>query len=133
MDLLWPELSKQATHIYRHNLSNIMETALNSSNGKYQVRTDFIIRMRNLMNVKSLDILKCLDVNVLEPSPGDDGWAVFTLHYKVPSPLNTVINDSAMLEYLEIFYFLWRLKRVDYALSTSWVRDMNLMRLVQVR
>ena len=37
MDLLDPELSKQAAQIYRHNLTNVLETALNSSNAKFEV------------------------------------------------------------------------------------------------
>lgn len=38
MDLLGPELSKRATQIYRHTLTNVLETALNSSNAKFEVR-----------------------------------------------------------------------------------------------
>lgn len=37
MDLLGPELSKRATQIYRHTLTNVLETALNSSNAKFEV------------------------------------------------------------------------------------------------
>lgn len=38
MDLLGPELSKRASQIYRHTLTNVLETALNSSNAKFEVR-----------------------------------------------------------------------------------------------
>jgi gamma-tubulin complex component 3 len=117
MDLLGPELSKRATQIYRHNLTNVLETALNSSNAKFE----------------NQEILSRLDVKILQASPGDDGWDVFSLHYKLPSPINTIINDTCMREYLRIFHFLWRLKRVEYSLSTCWCRDMNLTHIVRNR
>lgn len=64
---------------------------------------------------------------------GDSGWDIFSLHYKLTSPVNTVINEAAMTQYQRIFHFLWRLKRVEHALSGSWSKDMNLGHLVQVR
>lgn len=48
------------------------------------------------------------------------GWDVFTLDYHVDAPINTVFSPAAMLQYLQIFNFLWRLKRVEYTLSASW-------------
>lgn len=63
---------------------------------------------------------------------GDTGWDIFSLHYKLTSPVNTVINEAAMVQYQRIFHFLWRLKRVEHALSASWSKDMHL-RLIQVR
>jgi gamma-tubulin complex component 3 len=45
---------------------------------------------------------------------------VFTLDYHVDVPINTVFSPNAMLQYLQIFNFLWRLKRVEYTLSASW-------------
>jgi hypothetical protein len=37
MDLLQPELSKIARGVHRHNLVNVLETALNASNAKFEV------------------------------------------------------------------------------------------------
>uniref|UniRef100_K3WEA1 Uncharacterized protein n=1 Tax=Globisporangium ultimum (strain ATCC 200006 / CBS 805.95 / DAOM BR144) TaxID=431595 RepID=K3WEA1_GLOUD len=117
MDLLGPELSKRATQIYRHTLTNVLETALNSSNAKFE----------------TTDILARLDVELLQASTGDSGWDIFSLHYKLTSPVNTVINDAAMAQYQRIFHFLWRLKRVEHALSGSWSKDMNLGHMIQGR
>ncbi|TMW63630.1 hypothetical protein Poli38472_002571 [Pythium oligandrum] len=115
MDLLRPELSKRASHVHRHTLMNVLETALNASNAKFE----------------SGDILARLDVELLRPSSGDSGWDIFSLHYRVPSPVNTVINDAAILEYQRIFHFLWRLKRVEHSLSTSWNKDMHLDHMIK--
>jgi gamma-tubulin complex component 3 len=37
-----------------------------------------------------------LDVKLLEVSPGDVGWDVFTLIYNVDGPLSSVLNKDAM-------------------------------------
>jgi len=37
MDLLGPELSKRGASVYRHTLTNVLETALNASNAKFEV------------------------------------------------------------------------------------------------
>ncbi|ETV73904.1 hypothetical protein, variant 2 [Aphanomyces astaci] len=117
MDLLQPELSKRATQIYRHNLMSVLETALNASNAKFE----------------SNDILSRLDVKLHQATSGEEGWDVFALHYKLQAPLNTVIPDAAMAEYLQMFSFLFKVKRVEYSLSTCWGRDMNLVHLISVR
>lgn len=108
MDQVGDELSKRPSQIYRHNLMTVLDSALNSSNAKYE----------------SPEITNRLDVKLLPSSAGDDGWDVFLLHYKVSSPLNTVIDESSMNGYLQIFHLLWRLKRVEYSLSSTWNRDM---------
>jgi hypothetical protein len=67
-------------------------------------------------------ILERLDVRLLEPSAGDAGWDTFSLDYKLTAPLDIVVTASSMQQYLRIFNFLWRLKRVDYTLSSTWQR-----------
>ncbi|EQC39439.1 hypothetical protein SDRG_03641 [Saprolegnia diclina VS20] len=111
MDLLGPELSKRASQLYRHNLMNVLETALNASNAKYE----------------SAEILSRLDVKLHQAAAGDEGWDVFALHYKLQPPLNTVIQETTMSEYLRMFSFLFRVKRVEHSLTSCWGRDMNLL------
>jgi gamma-tubulin complex component 3 len=53
-------------------------------------------------------------------SPQDLGWDVFTLDYHVDSPINTIFTPQAMQQYLQMFNFLWRLKRVEHSLSAAW-------------
>ncbi|KAG3120953.1 Gamma-tubulin complex component 3 [Phytophthora idaei] len=115
MDLLGPELSKRGTQVYRHTLTNVLETALNASNAKFE----------------SADILGRLDVELLQGSSADTGWDIFCLHYNLQAPVNSVIPASSMLQYQQIFDFLWRMKRVEHSLSASWTKDMNLGHEVQ--
>ena len=107
MDALVPELSKTATRLYRHALLEHGDGAVRSSIAQFDDR----------------DVLERLDVKILKSSPGDDGWKVFTLNYQVDPPLNAVLHESAMANYLHMFRFLWRLKRVSHAVSSLWERQ----------
>ena len=59
---------------------------------------------------------------MLEYSHGEIGWDVFTLEYKVDAPIDTVIDSDAMTKYLKLFNHLWKIKRIESALSTGWMR-----------
>jgi gamma-tubulin complex component 3 len=69
-----PELIKPATLLYPHNLSSILESAIRVTNAQFE----------------DADILNRLDVRLLEQSPGDTGWDVFSLDYHVDGPIGTV-------------------------------------------
>lgn len=109
MDLLNTELGKPATSIYRHNLLSVLETAIRSSNAQFH-DSEFLGR---------------LDVRLLDPSAGDQGWEIFSLDYKVDAPINTIFSPNTMRNYLRLFNFLWRIKRVEYSLSSIWVQHIK--------
>ena len=67
-------LAKRAETLYVHNLSGILETAVRATNAQFD----------------DPDILKRLDVRLLEVSPDDIGWDVFSLDYRVDGPIKTV-------------------------------------------
>ncbi|XP_067943881.1 gamma-tubulin complex component 3 homolog [Watersipora subatra] len=104
MDLLVTELSRDASALYQHNLNGILETAIRATNAQYEDK----------------DILSRLDVRLLEISPGDLGWDVFSLDYRTRGPISTVFTHDTMIFYLRIFNFLWRAKRMEYALANLW-------------
>ena len=104
MDLLANELQKPAYQLYKHTLLGFLETANRASNAQYH-DPEFYNR---------------LDIKLLEHSPGDNGWDVFSLDYNVDAPLNTILTPEVMKGYLKIFNLLWRLKRVDHSLSQTW-------------
>lgn len=87
----------------------ILETAIRGSNAQYHRQ----------------EHLQCLDVKLLPSAAGDDGWKVFSLEYRVKAPLSTVLTAEVMEDYLRIFNFLWRLKRVEYVLATTWIQQMG--------
>ncbi|KAM9835770.1 gamma-tubulin complex component 3 isoform 2-T2 [Aulostomus maculatus] len=108
MDLLKPELARPATTLYQHNLTGILETAVRATNAQYD----------------NAEILKRLDVRLLEVSPGDTGWDVFSLDYHVDGPISTVFTRECMGHYLRVFNFLWRAKRMEYTLTDIWKGQM---------
>ncbi|CAN9498182.1 unnamed protein product [Ophioblennius macclurei] len=108
MDLLKPELARPATTLYQHNLTGILETAVRATNAQFD----------------NAEILKRLDVRLLEVSPGDTGWDVFSLDYHVDGPIATVFTRECMSHYLRVFNFLWRAKRMEYTLTDIWKGQM---------
>jgi gamma-tubulin complex component 3 len=108
-------LSKQAISLYRHHLTSDLESAIRGSNAQYD----------------DPDILRRLDARVLEYSHGDLGWDCFALEYKVEAPLNAVLDARAMGEYDRVFHHLWRLKRVEVALTQGWMRVTSGSRLFE--
>lgn len=108
MDLLKPELARPATTLYQHNLTGILETAVRATNAQFD----------------NAEILKRLDVRLLEVSTGDTGWDVFSLDYHVDGPIATVFTRECMGHYLRVFNFLWRTKRMEYTLTDIWKGQM---------
>ncbi|OCF57900.1 gamma-tubulin complex component 3 [Kwoniella mangroviensis CBS 10435] len=106
MEALAPRLSKPAISLYRHHLTSDLESAIRGSNAQFD----------------DPDILRRLDARILEYSHGETGWDCFALEYKIEAPLNAVLDGKAMLDYDRLFNHLWRLKRVESALTSGWMR-----------
>lgn len=115
MDLLKPELVRAASTLYQHNLTGILETAVRATNAQYD----------------HAEILKRLDVRLLEVTPGSTGWDVFSLDYHVDGPIATVFTRECMSRYLRAFNFLWRAKRMEYSLTDIWKGQMCNARLLK--
>lgn len=106
LTIISPQLSKPAISLYRHHLTSDLESAIRGSNAQYD----------------SPDVLRRLDARILEYSHGETGWDCFALQYKVEAPLNAVLDHRAMGDYDRLFNHLWRLKRVEVALTQNWMR-----------
>ncbi|KAK0917385.1 Microtubule-nucleating Tub4p (gamma-tubulin) complex component [Friedmanniomyces endolithicus] len=106
MESLASNLDRPANSQYRHTLTAQLEHAIRNSNAQFD----------------SPDVLRRLDARMLELSHGEIGWDVFTLEYRVDSPLDVIVTPWASKQYLKIFNFLWRVKRVEFALATTWRR-----------
>ncbi|MCJ1388935.1 Microtubule-nucleating Tub4p (gamma-tubulin) complex component [Xylographa bjoerkii] len=109
MESLSSNLDRPAGSQYRHTLTAQLEHAIRGSNAQYD----------------SPDVLRRLDARLLELSHGEIGWDVFTLEYKVDAPVDVVITPWANKQYLVVFNFLWRIKRVEFALGSTWRRCMT--------
>ena len=109
MESLASNLDRPATTQYRHTLTAQLEHAIRSSNAQYD----------------SPDVLSRLDARMLELSHGEIGWDCFTLEYKIDAPVDVVITPYGSTQYLKMFNFLWRVKRVEFALGSVWRRFMT--------
>ncbi|KAI4257328.1 MAG: hypothetical protein LQ352_001678 [Teloschistes flavicans] len=109
MESLAPALERPAGTQYRHTLTAQLEHAVRGSIAQYD----------------SPDILSRLDARLLELAHSDIGWDVFTLEYRIDAPVDVVITAWASRQYLMVFNFLWRIKRVEFALGSTWRRCMT--------
>ena len=109
MESLASNLDRPAGSQYRHTLTAQLEHAIRGSNAQYD----------------SQEVLRRLDARLLELSHGDIGWDVFALEYKVDAPVDVIITPWATRKYLTAFNFLWRVKRVEFALGSTWRRCMT--------
>ena len=109
MESLSNNLDRPANTLYRHNLTAQLEHAIRGSNAQFE----------------KADMLARLDARMLELSHGEVGWDVFTLEYKIEAPVDVVVTPYGSKQYLKVFNFLWRIKRVEYALGCCWRKSMT--------
>ncbi|KAI9769259.1 MAG: Microtubule-nucleating Tub4p (gamma-tubulin) complex component [Geoglossum simile] len=109
MENLSSNLDRPANTLYRHNLTAQLEHAIRGSNAQFD----------------SPDVLRRLDARMLELSHGEIGWDVFTLEYKIDAPVDVIVTPYGSRQYLKVFNFLWRVKRVEFALGSTWRRYMT--------
>lgn len=109
MESLAANLDRPANTQYRHTLTAQLEHAVRNSNAQFD----------------SPDVLRRLDSRMLELSHGEIGWDVFTLEYKIDAPVDVIVTPFGSKQYLKVFNFLWRVKRVEFALGSTWRRCMT--------
>ena len=109
MESLASNLDRPANSQYRHTLTAQLEHAIRNSNAQHD----------------SPEVLRRLDARMLELSHGEIGWDVFTLEYRMDSPLDVIVTPWASKQYLKVFNFLWRIKRVEFALGQTYRRCMT--------
>lgn len=109
MESLAANLDRPAITQYRHNLTAQLEHAVRNSNAQYD----------------NPEVLRRLDARMLELSHGEIGWDVFTLEYKIDAPVDVIVTPYGSKQYLKVFNFLWRIKRVQFALGATWRNGMT--------
>ena len=109
MESLSSNLDRPANTQYRHTLTAQLEHAVRNSNAQFDTS----------------DVLRRLDSRMLELSHGEIGWDVFTLEYKIDAPVDVIVTPFGSKQYLKVFNFLWRVKRVEFAIGSTWRRCMT--------
>lgn len=109
MESLAADLDRPAAVQYCHTLTTKLEDAIRGSNAQYD----------------SSEVLRRLDARMLQLSHGDIGWDCFTLEYKMDAPVDVVVTEWGNKQYLKVFNFLWKIKRVEFALASTWRKCMT--------
>ncbi|CAD7697869.1 unnamed protein product [Ostreobium quekettii] len=104
MDLLRPELDKEAKAISEITLIGLLKSAVHASNAKYE----------------DDDVLERLRVRKDKGIGRDTGWDVFSLQYDMLQPMATIFTPSVMNQYLRVFRLLWKLKHAEHTLAEAW-------------
>lgn len=109
MESLSSNLDRPAGVQYRHTLTAQLDHAIRGSNAQFD----------------SEETRRRLDARMLHFSHGELGWDCFTLEYKIDAPIDVVVTEWGSKQYLKVFNFLWRIKRVEFVLTTTWRKTMT--------
>ena len=111
IESLFEELDKPANTILKHNLESCLENAIKASNS----------------DIKDPENIKKLNVILLNASQGDIGWDIFCLEYNVQLPLKVIVSTKLLKDYLKIFLFFWKIKRIKYGqINHLWKKIKNI-------
>ncbi|CAD7701696.1 unnamed protein product, partial [Ostreobium quekettii] len=106
MDLIKPELDKDASHVSEVALVGMLKVAAAASSSRLEEGDDALERLR-VRNDRGVGL--------------EVGWDVFSLEYDVGMPVSAVIDASAMAAYQRVSRLLWKLKRAEHNLSEYYV------------
>eukprot|EP00908_Phaeocystis_cordata_P018531 Transcript_29992.p1 GENE.Transcript_29992~~Transcript_29992.p1 ORF type:complete len:577 (+),score=304.80 Transcript_29992:1475-3205(+) len=109
MEHLAPQLSRPSSQLHRHQLLSLVESAVRSCTPHTAEGAEESHEL----------LLTHLEVS-LPKDPSSSGWESFSLDYHVEPPVAELINADAMARYRKMFTFLWKLKRVEHALTSTW-------------
>ena len=115
MDIIYDELKKPASLIYKHILQANLESAIKSTNAQFNDE----------------ECTKKLFIKLINPGNGDIGWDIFCLDYKVDLPLSIIFNDKLLTDYQKLFIFFWKMKRIEYELNQIWKKFMGYSHLMK--
>jgi len=99
MENLFEELKKKASTIYKHNLQSTLENSIRTTNAQFNDK----------------ECLNKLNIKLLDSKIGDTGWDIFLLEYIIEPPLNVIFTKKSLIQYEKLFYFFWKIKRLEYS------------------
>jgi len=119
LDSLASYLNEPATDLYRNNLLGTLDASLRSSSAAVSIANSLHAE-DSVLDSFTNEVLDRMDVRLLHPSSGAQGWDIFSLDYRFDVPLTNIFTKDVMEMYRKISRFLWFLKRSNYLLCTTW-------------
>lgn len=110
-------LNEPSNSLSGHQLTKLLQSAVFGTTVRY-----------HLVFSDEHDLLKNLDARLLEIGHGNVGWDVFTLDYQIQSPISLILNDELnqfKKDYLKIFNYLWKLRRLETLFIDEWRKEKN--------
>jgi len=112
--------------IYMHNMTGILYDAIRNTNAKFL--PSFVLQRVHIKLLSAMDVKSqrfWIDMNDSEEKAKNeaielDGWDIFSLCYDIDAPLTAVVHPDAMEKYYKVFNLLFRLKRIDWMLNSTW-------------
>ncbi|KAI0990036.1 hypothetical protein GJ496_007880, partial [Pomphorhynchus laevis] len=98
-------LDKPANSLKVHRLRPLLESAIRLSSNHDEAG----------------DTLFYIDIKLLTATLGDVGWDIFALDYCIlDGPLITIFPKEIITNYSKVFYFLWKVKRMEFTAVKLW-------------
>ncbi|EME30162.1 tubulin family protein [Galdieria sulphuraria] len=119
LDSLAADLNEPSSDLYRNNLLGTLDASLRSSSAAVTIANALNAEDSTIDNFTN-EVLDRMDVRLLHPSSGAQGWDIFSLDYRFDVPLTSIFTKDVMEMYRKISRFLWYLKRSNYLLCTTW-------------
>lgn len=140
-------LDQTATSVFKYNLNRILDSAIRGSNAQFDdpeildrldicaiviqhsfwLLTNFQIRFIILLHLIywwKRAFFFYVYIKKKESSEDLKGWDVFSLDYILAPPLSGIFTQQTMDQYLTMFIFLFKVKRVEHCLSAFFKKNL---------
>lgn len=110
-------LNDPSNSLSGHQLTKILREAVMSTTVRHM-----------LSKSDENNVVNNLDARLLEIGHGNIGWDVFTLDYQLRPPISLLLNNELnqhKKDYLRVFNYLWKFKRLESLFTDEWNKQRN--------
>lgn len=125
MERLAKVLSRPASLIKAHTLTEILSASIHATNAKF-LDEEVLKRIDSIFLENTSLASSCAHLDrdrfQHDTTSQTTGWDIFTLTYRTKGPISTILTASCMQDYSTLFKYLWRSKRMEVILSELWMK-----------
>ena len=117
---------------YMHTMMGIVHDAIRTTNARFLPR--FVLErlhVKLLPEEKSLLLWATEELELFPSSDKTTGWDIFSLGYDMDGPLTAIVTPMAEAKYQRVFTFLFRVKRIEWMLNSTWRQSSTLHHALQ--
>ena len=117
---------------YMHTMMGIVHDAVRTTNARFLPR--FVLErlhVKLLPEEKSLLLWATEELELFPSSDKTTGWDIFSLGYDIDGPLTAIVTPMAEAKYQRVFTFLFRVKRIEWMLNSTWRQSSTLHHALQ--